>query len=199
MKRFISFVVVLSFITCLFSELGMSVFASEEESQAELIDIDIYKAQCFLGIAEDQKTNAVEHCANLYNYYVNEEVFSPTQTFLDEAYADTVLMMNFDEWKLYSLGADVSSALEQPLAKKDYYESLIIALFSQSLNENGDTIRDVKVRAAATATQVTDNLCAVAGVTTKASLISYFSNTTTSTMKSAIQGASAERKLPLVH
>ncbi len=183
MKRIVSLALILAVLLAI---MPLTIFATEQN--AELIDIDIYKAQCMAGTAVDNSVdNRVERCRNLYNYYVDEELFSSTKTFLDEAYANDVLMMNFKEWKVYSLGADASAALNQPMKEKDYYESLILAMLSQTISEMDDT----KIEADATATAVIDNLCSAANVTTKAALISHFSKSSTSAVKSAIESARA--------
>ena len=103
MKRVVGFLLSMLIMLSLLGGLSLSVFGTTEQlvvSESELIDFDIYKAQCLAGIAYDPNSDAVECCNALYNYYIYEELFSPTQTFLQEAYADKTLMMNFDEWKL---------------------------------------------------------------------------------------------------
>ena len=134
MKKFIS--VLLSLIISIsiipFSE--RSVFAQDEE----LVDIDIFKAQCMAGIAEDNHSDAVDQCVNLYNYYVNDNIYSPTQTFLDSLYANDGLMALYETWQIYNLEKTPSAALQQMASKEDYYESLIIGMYQKALVQQSD-------------------------------------------------------------
>ncbi len=187
-KQIVAFLLSFVILLAMIPAGAISAFAA---TQSNLIDIDIYKAQCFIGIADDPNTNAVDLCNSVYDYYVNEELFSTTKTFLDEAYSNKILMMNFNEWKAYSLGFLPSEALNQKLAKKDYYESLILALFYESLSDDSNTIKKIKLNAAADSAAMVDNLSAAAGVTTEAALETYYANAPASTVKSAMQGAVA--------
>lgn len=148
----------------LFGGLDLSVFATTETTntlETELIDIDIYKAQCLAGIAEDANSNAVELCNSMYNYYINDNIHSPTQTFLEECYNDEALMADYTEWMAYSLAASPSSALDYVMKKEDYYESLIIAMYSQALTEDSEWEKIINNKIVNDTTNILNELCDV--------------------------------------
>ncbi len=189
MKRVLSFVLFLVITLGVITGMDVSVFATSVTSEAELIDIDIYKAQCFLGVAEDSESNsdAVERCNSIYQQYIEEEALSPTQTFLDEAYADETLMAEFALWQMYSLGADSSTIINVPVQKKDYYESLIMAIISQTLDEDSENKKALYIKATGYATTMVDGLCNASGAASKVELLDKFPDVTTSEAKAAIE------------
>lgn len=129
MKKLISILLAVIISLSMIPFSGNAVFVQDKE----LIDIDIFKAQCMAGIAEDNLSNAVAQCNNLYNYYINDNIYSPTQTFLDTMYADESLMALYETWKMYNLEKTPSAALQQIANKEDYYESLIIGMYQKAL------------------------------------------------------------------
>ncbi len=190
MKRIISLVLSLSILMSLFGGLDISVFATTETpniSGTELIDIDIYKAQCFAGVADDPNTNAVDLCNSVYEYYIKEELFSPTQSFLQEAYADDKLMAEFALWQAYSLGADSSSIVNVPVRQKDYYESLIMAIITHTMNENSHNIRNLTLKAAQYSDSILDGLRTISGAKDNLELLDKFPNVKAAETKTAIE------------
>lgn len=134
MKKFISVLLALIISISIIPFSERSAFAQDEE----LVDIDIFKAQCMAGIAEDSHSNAVAQCNSLYNYYVNDNIYSPTQTFLDTMYANENLMATYETWQIYNLEKTPSAALQQIANKEDYYESLIIGMYQKALVQQSD-------------------------------------------------------------
>ncbi len=131
-KRSMSLFLSLVMIMSVFTGLNISVSADDEE----LIDIDIFRTQCILGIADDPKnTNTIAECNKIYECYVTEEAFSPTKSFLDNCYSDAALMADYNEWKTYSALGSVSSIVDEQLKKEQYYEALIIAIYSNSVGD----------------------------------------------------------------
>ena len=134
MKKILSVTLALMMVITMIPMAGFAAFAADKD--AEIIDIDIYKAKCLSGIADDPDSNAVNQCNMLYNYYVNENIYSPTQSFLDSCYEDKGLMKKYDAWQAYSLAADPSSAVDLVMTKENYYQTLIIAMYQKAFTEN---------------------------------------------------------------
>ena len=140
-KRIISILTTLAMVVGIVANVNLSSYAKTDYSK--IIDVDIYKAQCFAGIAKDEHS---ERCNELYNYYINENIHSPTQSFLDAVYENKALMDDYNEWKLYSLAAEPSSALDLVMKKSDYYESLIISMFSKASQNDNEWQKFLKAR-----------------------------------------------------
>ena len=134
MKKILSVTLALMMVITMIPMAGFAAFAADKD--AEIIDIDIYKAKCLSGIADDPDSNAVNQCNMLYNYYINENIYSPTQSFLDSCYEDKGLMKKYDAWQAYSLAADPSSAVDLVMTKENYYQTLIIAMYQKAFTEN---------------------------------------------------------------
>ncbi len=162
MKRIISLVLTIVMVISVFTSMPLTVFASS----GELIDVDIYKAQCVLGIANDEHTNAVSLCHNIFVQYNGEDIFSASEAILDAVKEDKKLMMNLTEWKAYSLAAEPSTALDTVLKRKDYYETLLFAIMLQSLSNNVDLETKLGLEAANISNDILGQLCSVAGVDT---------------------------------
>ena len=161
MKRTLSLVLSLVVAFSIITGMDVSVFATSETTEAEIIDIDIYKAQCLAGIAEDTHSDAVERCNALFNRYINEEVFSPTKTFLEKCYNDKALMDDYNEWMAYSTAGSPSSSLDFVMKKEDYYESLIIAMYSEALTKDSDWEKFINNKIVNDTTGLIDELCNV--------------------------------------
>ncbi len=131
LKRILCVAIAFCLCVSLIPNVAVPVNAAET-----VIDIDVYRAACIAGVATDRST-ASQKCNEIYNYYVDEEVYSVTKSFLDSVYADESFMSDYYFWKGYSLAADPSAAFDQITAKEEYYEALIMAMYTTALeNEN---------------------------------------------------------------
>lgn len=186
MKKFKRLVAILLAILMLVTSVplaSISAFAVAED----LIDIDIYKAQCFAGIAEDPNSEAVEHCSNLFNYYISEELYSPTQSFLDAVYEDENLVADYNEWMAYSLAAEPSSALDLVASKENYYEACIIAMYTKTTVQNNTFKEVLKNKIIDSSNDLIETLCKMKGVHETSQIIEVVDITDPNTI-TAIQG-----------
>ena len=163
MKKTISILLCISILLGMFSGLNLSVYAEDSDDLSdsqEYIDIDVYKAQCFAGIALDENSDAVAHCHNIYNYYVYEDPYSPTKSFLDACYDDPDLMADYYEFMAYSTFADPGSFLSMPKEKIDYYKSIIISVLYKSLKNNESNLsKFIKNKAIKNTNSILSNIC----------------------------------------
>lgn len=161
-KRIISIFTTLVMVVGIVANAGL--FAYAETDYSKIIDVDIYKAQCFAGIAKDEHSDAVKQCNELYNYYICENIHSPTQSFLDAVYENKALMDDYNEWKLYSLAAEPSSALDLVMKKSDYYESLIISMFSKASQSDSEWQKFLNNKIINGSNKMLNTLCNIANV-----------------------------------
>ena len=154
--------------------MGVPVQAVAASNTAQLIDPDVYKAQCLAGIAYDPNTNAVEQCNKIYSYYIDNEVYSPTKSFLDSVYADHSLMASYNAWMLYSLMAEPSTALDIVATKEQYYEALVVSIYSQETVNNNEFVDALKSNAVKGSNTFLKNLCQTKGVSDTAELMRVF-------------------------
>ena len=132
MKKALSLFLVILMIAGIFNCVSVSASAQ----RPSLKNVEIYKAQALLGIAYDEKSNAVQQCNGIYNYYVRDELFSPSQNYLDICYNDKQLMLDYASWKAYTLAAKPSELFGEVVQKEDYYTSLIVSMYTQATIEN---------------------------------------------------------------
>ena len=164
MKKIISSILSFSILLSIFAGIDLTVLAetssdTSTDNSTEIIDIDIYKAQCLAGIAYDPNSDAVEQCNNLYSSYINPELYSPTQTFLEAVYEDSKLVADYNKWMAYSLSAEPSSALNLVAARENYYEACIIAMYTKSTIENSGFQRLLKNNILNASNNMVDALC----------------------------------------
>ena len=136
-KRFLSALLALCMVLTMLPLTGLTAFAADENDE-EIIDVDVYKAECLAGVAKDDHSNAVEQCNRLYNYYINENIYSPTQSYLDSMHANGDLMALYTVWRAYSLELTPSAALNRIVTTEDYYESIVLAMMQKALQEQSD-------------------------------------------------------------
>ena len=161
-KRIMSILTTLVMVVGIVANVNLSSYAKTDYSK--IIDVDIYKAQCFAGIAKDKHSDAVKRCNELYNYYINENIHSPTQSFLDAVYENKALMDDYNEWELYSLAAEPSSALDLVMKKSDYYESLIISMFSKASQSDSEWQKFLNNKIINGSNKMLNTLCSIANV-----------------------------------
>ena len=199
MKRVISLLLSLVIIVSTFACVDLSVFAVDEndfsEDLSNLIDIDIFKAQCYLGIAEDTQTNAVELCNNIYNSYTNGGFTSPTKSFLDSCYDDASLMDKYDAFMALKTITDSGSVLNMPKEKEDYYKSIIIGVLYKSINnEQSDVEKIIKNKTIKYSNSILGSLAKEVNAASVAELSERFDIKSSSDMKTFTD--LFEKKLP---
>lgn len=145
--------------------------SATEQSNTTLDNLEIYKAQCFLGTAYDEHSDAVVRCNTIYKNYIGNDVYSPSKDFLDLCYNDEDLMRNYYEWKLYSLAANPSSAIDKVAKREDYYESLIISMYSRATAENSEFKKFINNKIVKNTNKFIGTLCDIAKVSTISQLV----------------------------
>ncbi len=170
----LSVVILMSVALC----APFTVIATEQEEtentaveKTTLDSLEIYKAQCFLGTAYDENSGEVSRCNTIYKYYIGDDLYSPSKEFLDLCYSDDKLMMNYNEWKLYSLAASPSSALDKVAKREDYYESLIISMYSKSTAENDEFKKFINNKIIKNTNKFIGTLCDIAKVSNISELV----------------------------
>ena len=168
MKKIISFILVFSFT--LGSLAGIKTSASTSD---EFIDVDIYKAQCLAGIAKDTTGEYAQSCNEMYNEYISNSLFSPTQSFLDDIHNDKTLMAELNTWEAMSLAIKPSSALNLLTKKENYYESCIIAMYSKSTINNSGFQTFLKNKIVKTSNKLVSDFCKLQQIENVAEIIEY--------------------------
>lgn len=173
MKRIVS--LLLSFIITLnlLSAFYLPIYLSAEAT-TDLIDKDILRAKCLAGVVNLSNTDSDERCRKLYNYYIDEEVYSPVQSFLKDAYANHQLMLNYNEWMAISLAAEPSSALNLVVSKEKYYEACIIAMYSGATSQNEEFKEMFKNRVLNSTNAIIKTMCELKGVYDTAEVIELY-------------------------
>ena len=170
-KGFLSILLALVMVISALPLAGISAFAVDGESSTELIDPNIFAAQCITGIVKvEQNQEIVTQSNDIYNYYTSDDVFTPSQSFLQNCYADKNLMSNYNQWLLYSLAADPSSAMDTIMKDKDYYETLIITMFNNALKENV-MLKYINNEVLHTSNSLLSNICKISGTATAAEAV----------------------------
>lgn len=170
MKRivslFLSIIILVSTIAC----VDLSAYAQVDYDK--VIDVDVFKAQCVTGAAQvDNNQAAVSTCNDIYNYYVQEGVYSPTQSFLDTCYEDEKLMATYNTFMAYKTISDPGSVLNMPKEKEDYYKSIIIDILYETLNnEDYGITKLIKNKAIKDSNTVLKNICKEVNVVSIAEL-----------------------------
>lgn len=155
--------------------LGLSVYADDSTDFSDIIDVEVYQAQCYSGIASDKNSNAVERCNALYSYYVYDEPYSPTKSFLDNCYDDPEIMSEYGAFAELNAAADIGGFINMPLKKQDYYESVIVGVLYNSLNENKSKIEKIIENKTVKYTQsILGNICKDLNISSIAKLSEAF-------------------------
>lgn len=119
-----------------------------------------YKSNILLGLKAgnlDNDSRAIK-ARNIFEYYLDENVFSPCKSFLDSCYEDESFMSTVDAWKTYSFFGAPSSAVDSVMKQEDYCMTLILDELNRSLQEN-TVLTYVKNKAVNNTDKIIKQLC----------------------------------------
>ena len=120
-----------------------SLFAPKAEAagKTDIIDYEVLKAQYIAGTKDYPKSATVTgNTANdIYNYYIKDDIYSPSLDMLNSVREDKALKAEMVAWEMYSLGGSPSSAIDKIMKGEDYCETLLLSALEKSLEDNNWT------------------------------------------------------------
>ena len=120
-----------------------SLFAPKAEAagKTDIIDYEVLKAQYIAGTKDYPKSATVTgNTANdIYNYYIKDDIYSPSLDILNSVREDKALKAEMVAWEMYSLGGSPSSAIDKIMKGEDYCETLLLSALEKSLEDNNWT------------------------------------------------------------
>ena len=120
-----------------------SFFAPKAEAagKTDIIDYEVLKAQYIAGTKDYPESATVTgNTANdIYNYYIKDDIYSPSLDILNSVREDKALKAEMVAWEMYSLGGSPSSAIDKIMKGKDYCETLLLSALEKSLEDNNWT------------------------------------------------------------
>jgi len=120
-----------------------SFFAPKAEAagKTDIIDYEVLKAQYIAGTKDYPESATVTgNTANdIYNYYIKDDIYSPSLDILNSVREDKVLKAEMVVWEMYSLGGSPSSAIDKIMKGEDYCETLLLSALEKSLEDNNWT------------------------------------------------------------
>ena len=120
-----------------------SFFAPKAEAagKTDIIDYEVLKAQYIAGTKDYPESATVTgNTANdIYNYYIRDDIYSPSLDMLNSVREDKALKAEMVAWEMYSLGGSPSSAIDKIMKGKDYCETLLLSALEKSLEDNNWT------------------------------------------------------------
>ena len=120
-----------------------SLFAPKAEAagKTDIIDYEVLKAQYIAGTKDYPESATVTgNTANdIYNYYIRDDIYSPSLDILNSVREDKVLKAEMVVWEMYSLGGSPSSAIDKIMKGEDYCETLLLSALEKSLEDNNWT------------------------------------------------------------
>ncbi|MGN0179062.1 MAG: leucine-rich repeat protein, partial [Monoglobaceae bacterium] len=148
---------------------GFVPIVNAESTDTKSVDFDILSAQYISGYRSIP--NATGSSANdIFEYYVADDVHSPSRDFLNACYENEALMTEIAMWDLYTSGASLSSAFGQVLDQDDYCELLLLQAIDMTLKE-GNLQKILKNDALNDSKKIASALCKSCKVATVADLI----------------------------
>ena len=120
-----------------------SFFAPKAEAagKTDIIDYEVLKAQYIAGTKDYPESATVTgNTANdIYNYYIRDDIYSPSLDMLNSVREDKALKAEMVAWEMYSLGGSPSSAIDKIMKGEDYCETLLLSALEKSLEDNNWT------------------------------------------------------------
>ena len=120
-----------------------SLFAPKAEAagKTDIIDYEVLKAQYIAGTKDYPESATVTgNTANdIYNYYIKDDIYSPSLDILNSVREDKALKAEMVAWEMYSLGGSPSSAIDKIMKGEDYCETLLLSALEKSLEDNNWT------------------------------------------------------------
>ena len=120
-----------------------SFFAPKAEAagKTDIIDYEVLKAQYIAGTKDYPESATVTgNTANdIYNYYIKDDIYSPSLDILNSVREDKALKAEMVAWEMYSLGGSPSSAIDKIMKGEDYCETLLLSALEKSLEDNNWT------------------------------------------------------------
>ena len=120
-----------------------SLFAPKAEAagKTDIIDYEVLKAQYIAGTKDYPESATVTgNTANdIYNYYIRDDIYSPSLDMLNSVREDKALKAEMVAWEMYSLGGSPSSAIDKIMKGEDYCETLLLSALEKSLEDNNWT------------------------------------------------------------
>ena len=120
-----------------------SFFAPKAEAagKTDIIDYEVLKAQYIAGTKDYPESATVTgNTANdIYNYYIRDDIYSPSLDILNSVREDKALKAEMVAWEMYSLGGSPSSAIDKIMKGEDYCETLLLSALEKSLEDNNWT------------------------------------------------------------
>ena len=120
-----------------------SFFAPKAEAagKTDIIDYEVLKAQYIAGTKDYPESATVTgNTANdIYNYYIRDDIYSPSLDMLNSVREDKSLKAKMVAWETYSLGGSPSSAIDKIMKGEDYCETLLLSALEKSLEDNNWT------------------------------------------------------------
>lgn len=114
---------------------------AEAAGKTDIIDYEVLKAQYIAGTKDYPESATVTgNTANdIYNYYIKDDIYSPSLDILNSVREDKALKAEMVAWEMYSLGGSPSSAIDKIMKGEDYCETLLLSALEKSLEDNNWT------------------------------------------------------------
>ena len=167
-RRILAVLLTLSLFLTTAPLTALPVSAAENDDQ--LIDVEVYLAECLAGVAQGDDTLAVQQCRTQYEFYTAEDLHSPTQEYLQSMTENTKLMALYGAWMAYSFQTTPSAALNRIVMAEDYYESLLLAMLKKGLEEQSDLQKLFNNKALNASNDMVSELCNITAAANAAEL-----------------------------
>ncbi len=152
-------------IVLLVTSIPLSPFPSyATDSNGNIVDFDIFRAQYLTGCADYAEGDVDEQCHSLYNYYLHGEFASSSRTFLDNAYDSFWFNNSYKSWKAISYLIEPSSAFGRVMTEVNYYETVVFSVYLNALGKDGEIRRKLEDQVFMTSKNITTAMCDIGNI-----------------------------------